>query len=152
MKKYLIASLMTVAAACAVCAQTAPAEQPAAPAIKVEKLVTAAGVENREPVDESAAFDKTAGKVYTWTKITAEQVPTKIKHVYYADNKKVFELELSVNGSPYRVWSNKTVWPGNWKVEVTDEAGTVLASAEFTVSDAKPAAEPMKTEEPAKTN
>ena len=152
MKKYLIASLVTVAAACAVYAQTAPAEQKTAPAIKVEKIVTAAGVENREPVNEAASFDKSAGKVYTWTRITSEQVPTKIKHIYYADGKKVFELELSINSSPYRVWSNKTVWPGNWKVEVTDEAGTVLSSVEFTISDAKPDVEPVKAEEPKTAN
>ena len=153
MKKYLIASMIAAAAACPLYAQTAPMEEKMekVAAIKVEKIVTATGVENREPVGEAVSFDKTAGKVYTWTRITAEQVPARIKHVYYADNKKVFELELNINASPYRVWSNKTVWPGNWKVEVTDEAGTVLASIEFTVSDTKPAMEPMEAEEPKKT-
>ncbi len=159
MKKYIIASIITATAACALYAQTAPAvqktapaEQKAAAAVKVEKIVTAASVENREPVNETAAFDKTAGRVYTWTKITAEAVPTKVKHIYYADGKKAFEIELAVNASPYRVWSSKAVWPGNWKVEVTDEAGSVISTVEFTVSDTKAAAEPAKAEATKKAN
>jgi hypothetical protein len=113
----------------------------------VEKIATAASVENREPVNETAAFDKATERVFTWTRVTAAQVPAKIKHVYYSDGKKVAEVELSVNSSPYRVWSSKAVRPGNWKVEVTDEDGAVLSSAEFTVSDSKTAAEPAKAED-----
>lgn len=166
MKKYIAVSAVITSFACAAFAQTpapaaeqtpaaagqqaAPAEQKAAPEIKVEKIATAASVENREPVNETAAFDKNAGRVFTWTKVTASRVPARIKHVYYADGKKVSEVELSVNSSPYRVWSSKAVWPGNWKVEVMDEAGNVVTSAEFTVSDSKPAAEPAKAEEPKK--
>jgi len=142
MKKYIVMAAIVTTAACALYAQQESAEKNSAPVIKVEKIVTAAAVESREPVGETAAFDKTTPRVYTWTKIAAEQTPLKIKHVYYADEKKVAEVELTVNSSPYRVWSSKTVWPGNWKVEVTDEAGTVLATTEFTVSDARSAEEP----------
>ena len=81
------------------------------------------------------AFAKDTTRVYTWTKITAEQPPVKIKHVYYAGGKQVGEVELTVNSSPYRVWSSKAVWPGSWKVEATDEAGNVLATVEFTVGE-----------------
>jgi len=124
---------------------SAPA--PAAAAIKVEKIVTAPAVENREPVSEASAFDATVGRVYTWTKIAAAEVPVKIKHVYYADDKKVREIELEVKAKTYRVWSNKSVWPGNWKVEVTDEAGAVLATVTFTVAWTA-AAETPKAETP----
>lgn len=124
-----------------------PARTPAAAEIKVEKIVTAAAVENREAVNETSAFDKTVGRVYTWTKIVTTEAPVKIKHIYYADDKKVTEIELDVKAKTYRVWSNKSVWPGNWKVEVTDEAGTVLATVAFTVSKTA-AAEPPKTETP----
>ena len=154
MKKYLIVAAIIAAAACAVYAQ-APAAAPeaakAAPAIKVEKIVVAAGVENREPVGEAATFDKSAGKVFTWTRISAEATPATIKHVYYHEGKMVREIELKVSSSPYRVWSWKNVTPGSWKVEVTDEAGAVLASSEFTVTETKSAEEPVKKEEPAKT-
>ncbi len=148
-KKYLLVSAIIAAAACAVYAQTpaaAPEAVKAAPAIQVDKIVVAAGVENKEPVGEAATFSKSAGKVYTWTKISVEAVPTVIKHVYYLDGKMVREIELKVFSSPYRVWSWKNVTPGKWKVEVTDEAGTVLASSEFTVTGSETAEEPRKTE------
>lgn len=134
MKKYLIVSAFLAAAACAVCAQTEPAAQQAASAIKVEKAVTAASVADREPVGETSAFDNATTKVYVWTRITAEQVPVTIKHVYYHEGKMVREIPLSVKSSPYRVWSAKNVVPGNWKVDVTDEDGNVLASLVFTVA------------------
>jgi hypothetical protein len=136
MRKQLLISAVLAATVCAAYAQTAPEEQKAAPAIKVERLVTAASVEKREPVGETSSFDSATTQVYTWTKITAEQVPATIKHVYYHNDKMVREIPLTVNSSPYRVWSVKNVIPGNWKVDITDEAGTVLASAVFTVAAA----------------
>jgi hypothetical protein len=148
MMRKLICSAALAALAGMVCAQ-APAPEDgktqAAAAITVEKIATAAAVENREPVNESKTFDRTAGRVYTWTRIAATEVPVKTKHVYYADGEKISEVELGINAKSYRVWSYKTVWPGAWKVEVTDEAGTVLATAEFTVTK-EAAAEPMKAE------
>ena len=124
-----------------------PLKTPAAAEIKVEKIVTASAVENREPVNETAIFDKTAGRVYTWTRITTTEAPVKIKHVYYVDDKKMTEVELNINAKVYRVWSYKAVWPGNWKVEVIDETGKVLAAAAFTVSNTA-AAEAPKAEAP----
>lgn len=145
MNKYILASTIMAVAACALYAQGETAGKTAAvPAVKVEKVVTAAGVEKKEPVGEAMAFAKDTSRVFTWTRITAEQPPVKIKHVYYFDGKKAGEVELSVNSSPYRVWSSKAVWPGSWKVEVTDEAGAVLATSEFTVGDETAA--PAKTE------
>jgi len=155
MKKYLLVSAIIAATACAVYAQTpaaAPEAAKAAPTVKVEKLVIAASVENREPVGEAASFDKSAGKVFVWTKISAENTPVTIKHVYYHEGKMVREIELKVSSSPYRVWSWKNVTPGKWKVDVTDEAGTVLSSAEFTVTDGAAAPEAPKKEETKKAN
>lgn len=152
MKKYFAAFAVLAAASCALYAQAPAAEKPAAPAapaVKVEKIVTAAGVENREPVGESSAFAAGTERVYTWTRLSAGLTPVRIKHVYYLGDKKAGEIELAVNGSPYRVWSWKSVKPGNWKVETTDETGAVLASVVFTVAGGTaPAA--AKQEAPAK--
>lgn len=145
MKKYILMSALVTAAACALYAQAEPAAEKTESPVKVEKIVTAAAVDKKEPVDETVAFALGTPRVYTWTKITAEGTPVNIKHVYYAGDKKVSEVELSVNSSPYRVWSSKAVWPGNWKVEVTDENGAVLASHDFSVSG-EAAAQPAKAE------
>lgn len=168
MKKLLVATLLASVSghlyAQAPAAETAPAQapavetaapapaQPAAPVIKVEKIVTAAGIEKKEPVSESSAFDKDTAKVYTWTRIVSDTVPAKVKHVYYLNEKKAGEIEIAVNGSPWRIWSAKNVRPGSWKVDVTDENDKVLSSVVFTVSETAnapaPAAEAPQTEAP----
>lgn len=101
--------------------------------ITVEKIVAATGVENRDAVGENTGFEASVGKVYCWTKVTSKTPPANIKHVWYVDEKKVFEQPLELKSPSARTWSCKTVKAGKWKVEVTDDAGAVLSSVEFTV-------------------
>ncbi len=102
-------------------------------ALKVEKIVMATSVENREPVGENSEFPASAGTVSCWTKVTAATPPVTIKHVWYFGDKKVFEQSLELKLASTRTWSSKAVKPGSWKVDVTDDAGAVLSSVSFTV-------------------
>lgn len=133
-------------------AAPAPEAQPAAPAaaieIKAEKAVVATEIKDKEPIGENTTFSGVES-VYFWNKITASATPTKIKHVYYLNEKMVNTIELEIKGSPYRTWTKKTVLPGKWKVEVTDEAGTVLSTVEFTVEAAAAATEAAAPAAPA---
>ena len=101
--------------------------------LKVERAVAATGVENREPVGEASEFDASVGTVYCWSKILAESVPTSVKHVWYAGDQMVFEKTLDIKFPSTRTWSAKSVKSGSWRVDITDEAGTVLSSVSFTV-------------------
>jgi len=112
---------------------TTAQEKSTAEGLKVEKAVAATSVENREPVGENKEFEATVGTVWCWTKITAQTTPTTIKHVWYADDQKVFEKVLEIKYPSTRTWSAKSVKAGNWRVDVTDEAGGVLASVSFAV-------------------
>jgi hypothetical protein len=109
------------------------AEKAASPGLAVEKIVVATSVENHEAVGESKEFEASVGTVYCWTKITASTTPATIKHVWYLGDKKVFEIPLDIKYPSTRTWSSKTVQTGDWKVEVTDDAGAVLSSISFTV-------------------
>jgi hypothetical protein len=131
--KKLLSVIACVLLAQSLAAAQEKSEKAASQDLKVEKIVVATSVENREPVGESKEFEASVGTVYCWTKITASTTPAAIKHVWYLDGKKVFEIPLEINFPSTRTWSSKTVWTGNWKVEVTDDAGTVLASVAFTV-------------------
>jgi hypothetical protein len=142
MKRLLIMSAVAGLIASVVQAQAPQEGQPAGSGIKVEKIVAAVSVEKREPVGETSSFPAGTARVYIWTRITAQTAPVRIKHVYYHEDKKAAEVELAVNSSPYRVWSNKAVRPGSWKVEVTDETGVVLSSLTFSV--ASPDEAPVK--------
>ncbi|MFB3922483.1 MAG: DUF2914 domain-containing protein [Terriglobia bacterium] len=101
--------------------------------IKVEKAVAATSVENREPVGEATEFESTVGTVYCWSKISAASVPATIKHIWYVGDKQVFEKALDIKFPSTRTWTAKSVKPGSWRVDITDEAGTVLSSVSFTV-------------------
>jgi hypothetical protein len=135
MNELILAAIMSVTGGLQA-QQTAPAES----AVKVEKITTAAAVRDREPVDAAASFSGAVSRVYTWTKVTVSQVPAKIRHIYYAGGKKAGETELTIASASCRTWSYKTVHPGDWKVEVVDEAGNILAETAFTVTAAQAAA------------
>lgn len=118
----------------------APVQQPQAPKlVQVEKIALGTGLESRELVGEATEFDVSAGRIYCWTRITSENVPTTIKHVWYADAEKAAEVPLNINYPTTRTWSSKAIWAGKWKVEVVSEAGEVLTSTDFTVKAPQPA-------------
>ena len=113
----------------------APKQQAEAPKpYQVEKIALGTGVESRELVGEATEFDVSVGRVYCWTKITSQNVPTTIKHVWYTDEKEAAEVTLNVQYPSTRTWSSKTIGPGVWRVEVVSETGEVLASTGFTVT------------------
>ena len=108
-----------------------PAEAPKP--YHVEKIALGTGVEARELVGEATEFDASVGRIYCWTRITSQNVPTTIKHVWYADGEQVAEVPLTINYPSVRTWSSKAISAGKWRVEVVSETGDVLASTDFTV-------------------
>jgi hypothetical protein len=114
-------------------AAVASGQEESAGGLKVEKAVAAASVRDREPVGEATEFEASVGTVSCWTKILAENPPTTIKHIWYADGDQVFEKTLDIKFASVRTWTTKTVKPGSWRVDVADEAGTVLTSVTFVV-------------------
>jgi DUF2914 family protein len=114
--------------------QQAPQQRTEAPKLdQVEKIALGTGVEARELVGEATEFDASVGRIFCWTKIISQNVPTTIKHVWYADAEEAAEVTLNVQYPSTRTWSSKVIKPGKWRVEVLSETGAVLASAEFTV-------------------
>jgi hypothetical protein len=101
--------------------------------IKIEKIVAATSVNGLEPVGENREFESSVGAVYCWTKVSTKTVPATIVDVWYLGDKKVFEYPLDLKFASTRTWSSKSVRPGSWRVDVTDEAGKVLSSVSFTV-------------------
>ena len=112
----------------------APKEQVATPKpYQVEKIALGTAVEARELVGEATEFDVSVGRIYCWTRIISQNVPTTIKHVWYADGAQVAEVPLNINYPSVRTWSSKAISAGKWRVEVVSETGDVLASTDFTV-------------------
>ncbi len=94
------------------------------------------GIENREPVEIGDVFPSTIGKLYCFTRAGALE-PTKIMHKWYRADQLVAEIDLKIGASPsWRTRSSKVIQPadaGNWKVDLTDEAGKVLKTVHFII-------------------
>jgi hypothetical protein len=99
----------------------------------LDSILFATGIDKRVPVGVNKDFDASTKKVFCWTKLSIQNAPTTVNHVWYNYEEKVAEIPLTLNFASGRLWSYKTVSPGQWKVEVVTAAGTVLGSATFTV-------------------
>lgn len=88
------------------------------------------------PQDTATAFPPDVGQLVLWTKVSGGSPGRTIHHVWFHGDHEVADIELPVNGSPWRTWSRKTIpaeWTGAWHVEVRDAAGAVLQRLDFTV-------------------
>lgn len=101
--------------------------------MSVNSILICTSVESRKPIGEGTEFEASTGRLYCWTKITAKNAPTTLKHIWFVDGKIVAEVPLSIKFPSFRTWSNKAVWPGSWRVEVVSESGETLTSMDFTV-------------------
>jgi hypothetical protein len=125
-------AVFPVAALAAVIAARPLAGQDTA-AVKVEVAI-ARDVADRMPVDTASAFPADVGRLACWTRVTGA-AGTTIQHVWIRGTDE-YPVSLQVGGSPWRVWSTKQIpaeWAGDWRVEVRDGAGHVLATAQFKV-------------------
>lgn len=67
------------------------------------------------------------------TRVLGGRSGDRIRHVWIRDGKVEQSISLHVGASSYRTYSSKTLGrPGAWAVEARDDAGRVLARAEFT--------------------
>jgi len=106
------------------------------PAVKIEKLAVGTNVDKRELVGESTTFSSDTSRVYVWTRVVeVSTIPTTVDLVFYFNDKKVDDIKLDIKGVPFRTWVIKTVFPGNWKVDLIDSEGNVIATSEFKVEN-----------------
>ena len=100
------------------------------------ELAVGKNVQDRMPVDTASAFPADVGSLIAWTKVTGAEGQT-ITHVW-THGPHSAEVKLNVGGSPWRTYSRRTIpaeWTGEWKVEVKDSTGAVLATKTFTVGN-----------------
>lgn len=145
MKTTIIALALPLLAAGAALAQDSTQPKPvpppaaAAPApatLTIVQGVVTDSVVNRAPADSATAYPATVGTLVCFTKVSGGSAGTTIHHVWFHGDAQVADVELHVDGSPWRTWSRKTIpadWTGAWHVEVRDAAGTVLKRIDFTV-------------------
>jgi hypothetical protein len=116
-------------------AEAKPASVKAAKAaVKVEKIVAAAGVRDREAFGVADVFGPEFDQVYCWTRLSVPKPPAKVWFVWSKDGRQAAAQPHEIRTSG-RWWAMKQVRPGDWKVEVRSEAGESLAEVEFRVNE-----------------
>lgn len=97
---------------------------------------TCLGVTDRMPVGTAENFAPDVEKVFLWCQVEGAPAPTTVRHVWYYGSEEMTSVELSVDASPWRTWSSKTIlpsWTGKWEVKILDATGSELASVPFTI-------------------
>jgi len=99
-------------------------------AVTESKLGTS--IVDREIATEATSF-AVDDRVYLWMRITGG--PADSVTVTWSVDEHSWTTNLTVGASTWRTWAYKTVWkPGQWKVAVTDQRGSVLLEQTFTVT------------------
>ncbi|MBH0073074.1 DUF2914 domain-containing protein [Pseudoalteromonas sp. NZS127] len=105
---------------------------------KISRAVLTRKVSKREPVNVFAAdirlsqFDDTLSFFSELKNLQGQQV----KHVWFFEDDIVAEIELDITSSRYRTYSTKNIMDsqiGQWRVDVIDEQGQLIAQKEFRI-------------------
>ena len=96
------------------------------------KVCTA--VKDRAPVGEGESFPASVGELHCFTEVVNGSGT--IVHAWFHADQEVRTIELPVKAARWRTWSAKKIpasMAGDWRVEVRDAAGAVLATVKFTI-------------------
>ncbi|MDH3701329.1 MAG: DUF2914 domain-containing protein [Alphaproteobacteria bacterium] len=111
---------------------------PASAEMAVSELVLTTGVVDREPADakETIAAMNGEGKAYIFARIKNTGETANLSFIWhYAGDERARKTVNIGTSSGWRTWSNSAVGPGTWRVDLVDDAGTVLAQKTFNVED-----------------
>jgi len=106
----------------------------AEPGFKIEKFACGTGIEDRELIGESDSFPDSTSRIYCWSLITGCPDSTSVDHVWFYSDKEIVRVTLDIKFPRVRTWSYKSMipeWSGDWRVELQDNDGNVLAATEF---------------------
>jgi cytoskeleton protein RodZ len=103
-------------------------------AIRVPDYGVGTGIARRALVGRSQRFEG-GSEVWFWTLVTDGARGDRVHHVWTHAGRVMRSAELAIGGSRWRTYSRLRLpvdAVGDWSVEARDEAGAVLARAEFT--------------------
>lgn len=105
---------------------SAPASETTGTGCKVDSIAFARGIEGKLP--EGVAKSFAPGLIYCWSRVKCGEAPGTLKHVWYQGSVKMREIPMSLNSASGRIWSQKQVTPGTWRVDIVSESGDVAGS------------------------
>jgi hypothetical protein len=105
--------------------------------LEVREAVITTQVIDRTPVDAIQTYPASVERLYCFTRVSGAAAATSITHVWYLRGVEISRIELPVRSADWRIWSQKTIFPGSagdWKVDVLDAEGKLLKSISFTLN------------------
>jgi hypothetical protein len=102
----------------------------------VKRFVLASQVDNKEPRGELSkiAFNS-AGSAVVWAySEVIDRAASVLRYVWAHEGKQVAQVKVNVRGNRWRSYSTKVInrrMEGNWRVELQDNQGRLLARADF---------------------
>lgn len=105
--------------------ETSEIESPPGLGCQVDSLVFASKVEDKMPDGIANSFPP--GLLFCWSRVHCTSSPGTLTHVW-TQAKTRREISMRMSSSSGRVWSQKQVTPGTWKVEVMTSDGSLAGS------------------------
>ncbi|MDQ7015420.1 MAG: DUF2914 domain-containing protein [Gammaproteobacteria bacterium] len=100
---------------------------------KVMRAIFTPGVKDFEPMGSSNYFYTTCAQLYFFTELYGFKGQV-LKHRWFYNDKMVSEVKVTVRSHLWRASTKKSLpksWVGDWRAEVVNAAGVVLASKHF---------------------
>jgi len=103
----------------------------------VKSLVLTTNVVNRNPVDSVRTFSPADSEAFCHIRVQNSGAPTTVTFRWLQNNQEyfTFDAHVGVSGN-WRTYTSITPQPGDWTVQILDEAGNVLKQQSFTVGAA----------------
>ena len=137
MKKLIpIPALIAILATGAACPATAQGYAPEGAGLTIGRLVSAASIEDREPVGVADTVSSDTPGVYCFLEANNIAADIEVAFVWILNGTEMLETPMALKAAPrWRTWAGKNLYglKGDWKVELRDETGTVLRTVEFKV-------------------
>lgn len=108
----------------------------ASTALRIARMSVSESINDREPIGDTKVFSSSLEKVYCFIEVRDISRDTFITFAWYYGEKSVAKVSLPVRrGMKWRTFSSKRLagMKGDWRVEVTDNEGTILNSVKFIV-------------------
>ena len=110
--------------------------------VTLQRFVTTAKIEKREPIDPTSMFSPKHERVYAFVEVSNESESDKSLFVHFiGPSGKVsggIELEIPASVPRWRTWAytRHFATPGSWRVEIRDADGSLLGALPFEVEAA----------------
>jgi hypothetical protein len=105
--------------------------------VEVIEGVICKDVLDRVPVEMGIRFPASVGRLYCFTKLATQQVPTQVTHVWYYGDVERARITLPINSSTWRTFSSKKIQiyeVGQWLVDIVGPDGNVIQTLRFRIT------------------